>query len=121
MQVYVLDTNLHPVPLGAVGDLYLASVGLARGYLHRPDLTAERFVPHPFSPEAGARLYQTGDRVRYLATGELEYVGRRDGQVKVRGHRIETGEIEAVLSQHPAIREVVVRRLQRTFEMTSTA
>jgi acyl carrier protein len=90
------------------GEIYLGGAGLARGYLHRADLTAERFVPHPFSRELGARLYRTGDRARYLPDGSINYLGRNDRQIKLRGYRIELGEIEALLSQHQAIDQVVV-------------
>jgi amino acid adenylation domain-containing protein len=107
-KAYVLDRNLRMVARGVVGELYLGGAGVARGYLHRPELTAERFVPDPFAREAGARLYRTGDRVRVLADGNIEYLGRRDGQVKVRGFRIELGEIEAVLAEHDSVREAVV-------------
>jgi amino acid adenylation domain-containing protein len=107
-EVYVLDCNLHPVPIGVRGELYLGGVGVARGYLGRPELTAERFIPHPFSKVAGERLYKTGDLVRYLPDGNLEYLGRLDEQVKIRGYRIECGEVEAVLSQHEGIKDVVV-------------
>src|SRR5205085_7504113 len=107
-QVYVLDEQLQPVPVGVPGELYIGGVGLARGYLHRPELTAERFVPHPWSTQPGARLYKTGDLARYLPDGRLEYLGRLDQQVKLRGFRIELGEIEAVLNQHPAVRESLV-------------
>src|SRR5438093_381914 len=99
---------MRPVSIGAVGELYIGGVGLARGYLNRPELTQERFVPHPFSAEVGTRLYKTGDLARHLANGDLEYLGRGDYQVKIRGHRIELGEVEAVVSQHPAVRETVV-------------
>src|SRR5438128_549749 len=108
VQVYVLDRNLQPVPIETPGELYIGGVGLARGYLERADLTAERFIPHPFGPEPGARLYRTGDLARWLPNGELEYLGRADRQVKIRGHRIELEEIESVLESHPAIRRVAV-------------
>ena len=105
-QVYILDAYLQPVPLGVRGELYTGGDGLARGYLHRPDLTAERFIPHPFVE--GERLYKTGDLARYLPDGNIELLGRIDNQVKIRGFRIELGEIEAAIAQHPQIREVVV-------------
>jgi len=107
-RVYVLDRHLHPVPIGIPGELYIAGDSVARGYLDRPGLTAERFVPDPFGTEAGTRLYKTGDRGRYLADGNLEFLGRVDNQVKVRGYRVELGEIEAALAEHPAVRECAV-------------
>src|SRR2546423_2270504 len=113
-QVYLLDAHLQPVPLGIAGELYIGGDGLARGYLKRPELTAERFVPHPYSQRPGARLYKTGDLARYLPDGSLEFVGRLDHQIKLRGYRIELGEIEQALLQHPAVGEcvVVVRQSQ---------
>lgn len=107
-QTYVLDAALHPVPIGIPGELYIGGVGVARGYLHRPDLTAQAFLPNPFSGHPEARLYKTGDRVRYRADGALEFLGRIDQQVKIRGFRIELGEIEAVIAQHPAVQLGVV-------------
>ena len=107
-QVYALDRHLRPVPVGVHGELYLGGVGVARGYLNRPELTADKFIPHPFSVAPGERLYKTGDLVRYLPDGNMEYLGRADEQVKIRGYRIECGEIEAVLAQHEAVREAVV-------------
>jgi thioesterase domain-containing protein/acyl carrier protein len=106
-RAYVVDRQGHPVPAGVAGELWLGGAGLARGYLGRPDLTAERFIPDPFSGEPGARLYRTGDLARWLPGGELEYLGRIDHQVKIRGFRIELGEIEAVLTSHPGVRDAV--------------
>ena len=127
MQIYLLDDRLELVPIGAPGELYIGGAGLARGYLHRPDLTAERFIPNPFAgvlgdgcwvsgaessntqhPTPNTRLYRTGDRARYRANGEIVFLGRADQQVKVRGYRVELEEIEAALRQHAAVHEAVV-------------
>jgi amino acid adenylation domain-containing protein len=105
---YVLDPNRRPVPIGVPGELHVGGDGLARGYLNRPDLTAEQFIPDPFSDRPDARLYRTGDLVRYRPDGNLEFLGRLDHQVKIRGFRVEPGEVEAVLREHPRIRDVVV-------------
>ncbi|NIE84497.1 MULTISPECIES: non-ribosomal peptide synthetase, partial [unclassified Burkholderia] len=107
-RLHLLDARGRPVPLGAVGELYIGGVGVARGYLNRPELTAERFIDDPFSDEPGARLYRTGDLARFLPDGNLVYLGRNDHQVKIRGFRIEPGEIEAQLVLHPAVREAAV-------------
>jgi amino acid adenylation domain-containing protein len=114
-QAYVLDGRLQPVPRGVVGELYLGGVGLARGYLHQPDLTTASFVPNPFSDQPGARLYKTGDLVRWGPDGNLHFVGRMDAQVKIRGYRVELGEIEAVLGQHPQVRQGVVAAREDSF------
>jgi amino acid adenylation domain-containing protein len=108
VRVYVLDRHLEPAPLGVAGEILLAGPGLARGYLDRPDLTAERFIPDPFGGEPGGRLYRTGDLGRRLTEGELEFLGRLDQQTKIRGIRIEPGEIEAALRQHAEVREAAV-------------
>jgi amino acid adenylation domain-containing protein len=107
-QIYILNSFLHPVPIGVPGELYIGGAGVARGYLNRPELTAEKFIPDPFSTASGARMYKTGDLARYRPDGNIEFLGRADHQVKIRGFRIEPGEIEAALGQHLAVREAVV-------------
>lgn len=106
-QLYILDHRMNPVPRGAIGELYIAGAGVARGYLNRKELTAAHFIENPFEPHAG-RLYRTGDLVRALPDGILEYVGRRDQQIKLRGHRVELGEIEAQLASHPQVQQAAV-------------
>jgi surfactin family lipopeptide synthetase C len=107
VEVYLLDEQMRPVPVGVAGEIYIGGVGLARGYKNRPDLTAESFIPNFLSDEPGARLYRTGDLGRWLPDGEIEYLGRTDHQVKVRGFRIELGEIEAALLSHEAVKEAL--------------
>jgi acyl-CoA synthetase (AMP-forming)/AMP-acid ligase II/acyl carrier protein len=104
-QVYILDKNLQPLPIGVMGELHIGGDGLARGYLNRPDLTAEKFIDNPFGK---GKIYKTGDLCRYLPDGNIEYIGRIDNQVKIRGFRIELGEIEATLNQYQKIKETVV-------------
>ena len=117
-QIYVLDERRQPVPIGVTGEIYIGGAGVARGYLSQPELTRQRFIDHPFTDEAAARLYRSGDVGRYLADGTLEYLGRNDDQVKIRGFRIELGEIEAQLKTHEEVREaVVVARLNTLREM----
>jgi amino acid adenylation domain-containing protein/non-ribosomal peptide synthase protein (TIGR01720 family) len=108
IQFYILDTHMQPVPVGVPGELYIGGAGVARGYLNRPDLTAQVFIPNPFGHEPGTRLYKTGDLARYLPDGNVEFLGRVDFQVKLRGFRVELGEIEAALVQHPAVRKATV-------------
>jgi hypothetical protein len=107
-RAYLLDGELQPVPIGVPGELHLAGAGLARGYLKRPELTAERFIPDPFSGEPGARLYRTGDSACYLPDGNIKFLERIDNQVKLRGFRIELGEIEEALRAHPALQNALV-------------
>jgi amino acid adenylation domain-containing protein len=117
--VYVLDPQLQPVPIGVPGELCIGGVGLARGYHGRPGLTADRFVPDPFGQMTGARLYRTGDRARYRVDGTLEFLGRFDDQIKLRGNRVELGEVEAVIGEHPAVRQsVVLARRDRSGQQT---
>ncbi len=115
-QIYLLDKQLQPVPIGIPGELYIGGANLAQGYLNRPELTAERFIPNPFRNKLGDRLYRSGDLARYLPNGDIEFIGRVDNQVKIRGFRIELGEIEATLLTHPHIQENVV--LVRETEMS---
>jgi amino acid adenylation domain-containing protein len=118
-QIYALDTQFNPVPADVAGELHVGGVGLARGYLGRPELTAEKFIPDPFGSWPGARLYRTGDLARHLLDGNLEYIGRVDHQVKVRGFRIELGEIESTLRRHSAVREAVVLARQTFYPSTT--
>src|SRR5215813_135944 len=107
-QIYILDSHFQPLPIGVHGDLYIGGEGLARGYLNRPDLTAEKFIPNPFGDNWNSRLYRTGDRAKYCADGKIEFLGRIDNQVKIRGHRIELDEIGSILNQHREVRESVI-------------
>jgi amino acid adenylation domain-containing protein/non-ribosomal peptide synthase protein (TIGR01720 family) len=108
IQTHILDAHLQPVPIGVWGEMYIGGIGVARGYLNQPQLTAQNFIPNPFSDKPGSRLYKTGDLVRYRSDGLIEFNSRVDNQVKMRGFRIELGEIEALLNQHPAVRETAV-------------
>ena len=108
LQTYILDRHRQPVPIGVPGELYIGGSSLARGYLNRAELTADKFIPNPFTQTPGARLYQTGDLVRYLSDGNIEYIGRIDKQVKIRGFRIELGEIETALARHPQVKATAV-------------
>src|SRR5262249_27219479 len=105
-QVYILNEEMELLPPGIAGELFIAGDGLARGYINQPDLTAEKFVPHPFSSQPGERLYRTGDLVRYGTDGTIDFIGRADNQIKIRGFRVELGEIESILRQHPEVNEV---------------
>jgi amino acid adenylation domain-containing protein len=115
-QTYILDGHLHQLPAGMTGELYIGGAGVAKGYLNRPELTAERFIPDPFSDEPDARLYKTGDLAQYLTDGQIAFIGRSDHQIKIRGYRIEPGEIEYVLNQHPAIQKCVVVAIEDILE-----
>lgn len=106
-ELYILDPDLKPIPIGIRGELYVGGKGLARGYWNQPDLTREKFIPHPFSHDPNARLYRTGDWARYLPDGNIEFLGRLDNQIKLRGYRIELGEIEMILQQHPQVNQAV--------------
>lgn len=116
-EVYVLDAYLNPVPIGVPGELYLSGDGLARGYLRRSSLTAKRFIPNPYSQKPGSRLYRTGDLTCYRASGELEFLGRIDHQIKLRGYRIELEEIEAILNQHPNVQMAIVAAKRETDQL----
>lgn len=109
VELYVLDAFLNPVPIGIPGELYIGGIGLARGYLNRAELTAERFIPNPFPHSTSTRLYRTGDKVRLHSDGRVDFLGRYDAQIKIRGFRIEPGEVEELLSSHPGIRYAVLR------------
>lgn len=115
-QIYILDRNLEPVPIGQSGELHVGGVGLARGYLNRPKLTAEKFIPNPFSTQPNSRLYKTGDLACYLPDGNIKYLERIDNQLKIRGFRIEVGEIEATLSQHPMVKQAAITARKDTSE-----
>jgi amino acid adenylation domain-containing protein len=121
-ELYVLDSNMQPVPIGVPGELYIGGSGVARGYWNRPELTEAVFLPHPFSGDPQARLYKTGDLVRYRSDGAVEFLGRIDDQVQIRGYRVEPGEIQNVLLQHPGVRQaVVVPRKRRSGDLFLTA
>lgn len=112
MFCYILDKNLNPTPVGVIGELHIGGIGLAEGYLNRPGLTAERFIPNPFLPDKESRLFKSGDMARYLPSGDIEFFGRKDEQIKIDGYRIEPGEIEAILASHPAVDKAAVTALE---------
>ncbi|MFZ6030185.1 MAG: non-ribosomal peptide synthetase [Chloroflexota bacterium] len=120
-RVYILDASLRPTPTGMPGELCIGGAGLSRGYLHRPELNAKKFLPDPFSTQPGARLYRTGDQARYGANGQIEFWGRVDDQIKIRGHRIEPGEIESLLRQHPDVQDAIVTGCEDTAGQKSLA
>ncbi|MBV8416480.1 MAG: amino acid adenylation domain-containing protein, partial [Verrucomicrobia bacterium] len=119
LQLYLLDSNLEPVPIGIPGEVYVGGAGLAQGYLNRADLTADRFLPNPFATEPGSRVYRTGDLARRVFNGDIEYLGRIDQQVKIRGFRIELGEIESCLVTHPKIRQAIVLPVDHSARLAS--
>ena len=121
VQLFLLDRHLNQVPIGVPGEIYVGGDCLALGYLRRPELTAERFILHHFEPGPSVRLFKTGDLGRYLANGEIEYLGRIDNQVKIRGMRVELGEIEAVLTCHPEVRDAVVLLAERSGQQRLSA
>src|SRR5262249_1622428 len=114
VRAYAVDAYQQPVPIGVAGELHLAGKGLARGYLKRPEQTADKFIPDPFSRTPGGRLYKSGDLVKLRGDGDIEFIGRIDTQVKVRGYRIELGEIEEALSRHPEVKEGVVAAMRHS-------
>jgi acyl-coenzyme A synthetase/AMP-(fatty) acid ligase/acyl carrier protein len=118
---YVLDGDRNPLPAGAVGELYVGGDGVARGYLNLPELTASRFVPDPFLKQADARMYRTGDLARYTDAGELEFIGRSDDQLKIRGHRVELLDVEVTLARHTGVREAAVVAVEIAGEKTLAA
>src|SRR5205823_10556317 len=107
-QLYILDANLEPVPVGVPGELYIGGKGVARGYLKRPELTTEKFIHNPHGEDSDARMFRTGDLARHLPDGNIEWLGRIDHQVKIRGHRIELQEIETLLNRHPGVKQAVI-------------
>ncbi len=120
-EVYILDAHGEPAPVGVPGEIYIGGPGLACGYIGRPELSAERFVPHPFAAEPGARLYKTGDRARFCADGCIQFLGRFDRQVKIRGHRVELGDVEAAIERLPEVEAAVVELRGDTTEWSTAA